>query len=232
MSGTLLITGASSGIGAEVAKMLSKTYRLVLCARDLPRLQNVLKDCNAGFEHLIFNCDLTCDFTEQFREFLAKNNLQISHFLHCAGVSPIMKASNFSESVLKQLFETNVFSAMKFVKILANKRVNNGALKAVVLMSSIAAHRGAKGYAFYAASKGALESYAKSLALELADTRINCLAPVAVRTPMSEIVMDFAKQADTQKICECKMEDVLVAVENLLSNSAQIASGETLIIEG
>ncbi|MCC7541922.1 MAG: SDR family oxidoreductase [Deltaproteobacteria bacterium] len=109
----------------------------------------------------------------------------------------------------------------------------------VILVASTAAQRGEAFHAHYAASKGALVSFAKSLAVELADHGIlvNCVAPGWVRTPMTEGVLADAKQRDgiagsipLGRVAE--PEEIAGPIVFLASDLATFITGEVLNVNG
>ena len=86
-----------------------------------------------------------------------------------------------------RVFNVNVFSAMEIIRPLAQRRVNKGALRSITFISSISSRMGAKGYSVYAASKGALNAMALSLAVELAPAvRVNSVLPGTIETEMNK----------------------------------------------
>lgn len=109
----------------------------------------------------------------------------------------------------------------------------------VILVASTAAQRGEAFHAHYAASKGALVSFAKSLAVELADSGIlvNCVAPGWVRTPMTESVLADAKSRDTiasaiplGRVAE--PEEIAGPIAFLASDLSTFITGEVLNVNG
>jgi NAD(P)-dependent dehydrogenase (short-subunit alcohol dehydrogenase family) len=85
-----------------------------------------------------------------------------------------------------ETMSVNFFSAIDITASLLSQRVNQSRLKNVLFLSSIWGQFGAKGHTLYCASKGALESAMRSLAIELAPAvRVNCVAFGAVDTPMA-----------------------------------------------
>jgi NAD(P)-dependent dehydrogenase (short-subunit alcohol dehydrogenase family) len=135
--------------------------------------------------------------------------------------------------------DTNFLSAMALVRGFRQRGVCAGG-GSVVLFSSVMAFKGQAGQAAYCASKGALVSACRALALELAVEciRINCVAPGLVRTPMANR-LQAALSADQYQAVEAAHPlglgdpaDVAAAVVYLLSNAARWVTGTTMVVDG
>jgi NAD(P)-dependent dehydrogenase (short-subunit alcohol dehydrogenase family) len=123
------------------------------------------------------------------------------------------------------------------VRILAKKKVNQTNLKTVIFISSAASKLGERGNSVYAASKGAIDSLTKSLAVELApNVRVNAVLPGMVRTNMSSSTLD-----DREHVAEIgknyplgfgDVADVAALVRFLVSEEARWITGQHLIVDG
>ena len=116
------------------------------------------------------------------------------------------------------------------------KKENKGALKNIVFISSLASIRGEKGNAVYAASKGALNALAITLAKELAPkVRVNSVSPGTVETPMTKCFVESeAGEAHLQTyplgVGHC--DDITNLVNFLLSDEARWITGQNIVIDG
>ena len=236
---TTLITGASSGIGREVAKRLSAARRLILAGRDEKRLTETAGACDRSEEHLIWPFDLTKVGTvaENLKAFLTDRDATVDTFIHCAGTVEVKPIRLMEPEIVERMFAVNCLSAIQIARCLTQKRTNHGALTNIVFMSSIYSARGNPGHSVYAASKGALESLATSLAVELApEVRVNSVVAGGVRTPMSEAayqdeaLMARLKQEYPLRLGE--VEDLVNAVEFLISDKASWVTGERFVVDG
>jgi len=179
---TILITGASSGIGQAVAIACSKMgANVVITGRNKDRLDSTLAQMKPG-EHLIIAAELTknderCDLVAQLPK--------LDGIVHCAGVGSRVPCKsvdqNSIDSVMKPNFEAPVLLQ---ASILSQKKLNKGS--SVVFIASRAASSPSMGNAVYSASKGAVMSYAKCLALELSSRqiRVNCICPAMIWTDL------------------------------------------------
>ena len=180
---TILITGASSGIGKATAIECSRMgARLVITGRNPERLGNTLSEM-VGTDHIAVTADITLN--EQ-RKTLCEQVPQLDGIVHCAGINRRLPCKNIHDEDIRNVMAIN-FEAPILLQalLLSTRKIKREA--SVVFIASKAADFPAVGNAIYSASKGALISYAKVLALELAprQIRVNCICPAMVWTDMS-----------------------------------------------
>ena len=86
---TLFVSGASSGIGREIAVELSNQYNLVLCSRNVDKLKETACLCNKQSEVRLFPYDLTKvdNLSSDIGNYLVKENITVQKFVHCAGTA-------------------------------------------------------------------------------------------------------------------------------------------------
>lgn len=179
---TVLVTGASSGIGRGIAVACSKMgAKVVINGRNEERLRETLSLMN-GENHIIMAGDLT-----DFKTLASVVNAlpKLDGVVHCAGVGSRVLCKNIIESDINQTLNAN-FKApvMLQTEMLKKKKINKGS--SIVFIASISNDSPTIGNALYAASKGALISYANCLQLELAPRmiRVNCISPAMVWTDL------------------------------------------------
>jgi NAD(P)-dependent dehydrogenase (short-subunit alcohol dehydrogenase family) len=235
----ILITGASSGIGQEISAQLSLSNNVVLCGRNIDKLNETKLLCSASNESLVFQLDLldTSNIEKALTAFMKDNNLVISHFIHCAGYMKMQPLKLLSLDNLQQTFSTNVFSAAIICKVLIKKKINFSSLRSVVLISSNISDRGAKALAAYGSSKGAVDSLMRCLAIELAPAvRVNSVLPGAVRTEMTENIFtneEVAKRMEkTYPLGFGYPQDISNVVAFLVSDKARWMTGQQLTVDG
>lgn len=177
----ILVTGASGSIGSAVAQIcIAENADLIITGRDTKRLQEVTDLFNNTSQSKFWVGDLTnelnldemCDFCDQL------DGLVLN-----AGIVKISPVQFIKTKDLTQLFETNILSSIKLVqKLLKRKKIKQGA--SIVFVSSISTRKATIGNAMYNASKGAVNSFTQSLALELAPKkiRVNAVLPGFVVT--------------------------------------------------
>ena len=236
---SLLITGASSGLGREIALRLSVDHRLILGGRDEERLQRSLADCCSPDKHLVWRHDLkdVDGIAEGLADFLAAHHVHVAGLVHCAAQLNVLPLRSLMPAMVRDSFQANVLSAMELVRTLTKKRINQQRLSSVVFISSIASRFGAKGFSAYSATKGALDALMKSLAVELApEVRVNSVLPGALRTAMTESMFRdpqiAGRMAADYPLGIGLPSDVVDAVEFLLSDKARWITGQQFVVDG
>lgn len=179
---TILVTGASSGIGREIAiACAGNGAYVILTARREEALRQTLQAMDGtGYRYIC--ADLT---KAEDRDRLVEEVPVLDGVVHCAGISVRTPCKMISEEHIRQVMDIN-FSAQVLLQtaLLQEKRIKSQA--SIVFMASRAASFPSPGNAIYSASKGALISYAKCLGLELAGRkiRVNCISPGMVWTDL------------------------------------------------
>lgn len=233
---TILITGASSGIGRQTAIAVSKQGAAVMMAgRNEVRLRETLSMME-GQQHQLYIGDLTME--ESIIE-LVKNSPEIDGLLHGAGIvgpTPIkFIRQNDISRLLRINFETPVLLTSR---LLLQKKMHDNS--SIVFLSTIATQTPYFGGALYTSAKAGLEAYSRSLALELVKKgiRSNCLLPGLVNTPLinqpgteGQIeMMDESLQRYLKKypMGVGEATDVANAVLFLLSDESRWISGTSI----
>lgn len=233
---TILVTGASSGIGRSIAVECSKMGALlILTARSESRLQETLSLLE-GEGHKYICADLT---NEENIQSLVEGLPVLDGIVHNAGMSDRMPCKMVKAERMHQLMAANLEGPILLQKhLLKKKKVVSGG--SIVFIASRAPFAPAVGNAIYAASKGAMLGYAKCLGLELAPQRIrvNCICPAMVWT---DLVAKDAEQTEgnyeeLQKKYPLqrfgKPEDVAYLAIYLLSDAASWMTGSQIDITG
>ena len=238
MQAYTLLTGASSGIGAALARRLGSARPLILCGRDAGKLRAAAGLGDDPGPHLVWPYDLreVEGIQPALTALLDQRQAVVDRFVHCAGIVKVLPARLADPAVVQEVMNVNVLSAIQILRTLLRK-VNHGALTSVVFISSTYSIRGAKGHAVYAASKGALDALMQSLAVELAPSvRVNSVLPGGVRTPMSERAFEDPQQLEKMKqdylLRLGEVDDIVNAVEFLLSDKASWITGQQMVVDG
>ena len=235
----VFVTGASSGIGRYIAVKLSAQFNIILHGRDKKRLEDTLTKCDAGNQHLIFMADLNQPFQvqEALTGIIVNENIEIIHFVHCAGFMKMLPLKMVTIESINETFSTNVFSAAIITKVLTQRKINGTALKTVVFISSNISNFGAKAFSVYAASKGALDSLMRSLAVELApNIRVNSVLPGAIPTEMTSSIFEDKEKTDriasTYPLGLGEPHDIYEMVNFLLSEKSKWITGQQFTVDG
>lgn len=236
---TIIITGASSGIGRQCAVDCSKMgANVVLIARNSTRIEETM-NLMSGSGHISVTLDIN-NIPSNFIEEITQRTLKpIEGFIHCAGIEITKPIKFLKKSDYEGLIQSNAFSAFEIIRQLSNKR-NLADGSSIILISSISSIIARAGLTAYAASKGAINSAVKVMALELSKRkiRVNAISPGTIMTPM----MNQAFQSMTpeqQKNREDrfplglgKPEDISYACIYLLSDASRWITGQNIIIDG
>lgn len=235
---TILITGASSGIGQTTAIECSKLgATLILTGRNEERLDGTFRSL-AGSGHLKYAADLDVEETIQS---LSKEIPQIDGLSCNAGIGVGSKPVAFyKQKDLEKIFLTNTFSASLLIKaLLKNKKFRTPS--SIVLTSSIeGSFVTSIGNGMYGMTKAALSAYANTAALELAPKGIRCnsVAPGMVKTPLIEPTGDLTEEqlaADEARYPLGRYgnpSDIAWAIAYLLSDASCWMTGSVLRIDG
>lgn len=179
---TILVTGASSGIGRGIAVICSKMRATVIInGRNKERLQETLSQME-GENHLVAVGDLS-----DTKSLLAMVETlpKLDGVVHCAGIGQRIPCKDLRMENVNQVMDVNFLApVMLQAELLRQKKINKAA--SIVFIASIASWSPSYGNSIYSASKGAIVSYANCLALELAPRkiRVNCISPAMVWTDL------------------------------------------------
>ncbi|MDT3725824.1 SDR family oxidoreductase [Streptomyces sp. DSM 41972] len=183
--GTALVTGASSGIGAAVARRLSaEGWRLVLSGRDAGRLAETAAHTAAA----VFPEDLTRPAAERRLTRFALDEVgHLDLMVACAGVGWAGDFARMTRRSFDEVMEVNVLTTLRLVRQVLPHMEEAGSGR-VVLVGSLAGAVGVRGEAAYSASKAAVAVFADALRYELRGTGVgvSLVVPGVVDTPFFE----------------------------------------------
>lgn len=233
---TVLITGASSGIGRETALECARMgASVVITGRDKDRLDETLQLIESDDKTAII-ADLTvADDIERLIEALPS----LDGAVLCAGNSTTLPLQFGSRDKFDDMFDINFFAPVELLRLLyKKKRLNKGA--SVVLIASIGGtHSFMPGNGIYGASKAALNSVMKYAAREFASRRIrvNSICPGMVDTPLihrgtitEEQLAEDAKRYPLGRYG--KPSDIAHGAVYLLGDASSWLTGHDLVIDG
>lgn len=233
---TILVTGASSGIGKSTAIECSKMgANVILTARNVERLTETLSMME-GVNHKIVVCDQTIE--EQIEE-LVKEIVKLEGLFLCSGIGKTLPFQFCSKEKINEVYDINFFAPIELLRLLVKKK--KFADKAsVVFVSSVAGSGSFNiGNSIYGSSKAALNSMMRFCAVELAkkQIRVNCICPGMIDTPL--IHNGSLSEEQLQKDMETyplrrygTPNDIAYGAIYLLSDASSWITGHTLVIDG
>lgn len=238
---TILVTGASSGIGRRTAVLLSQLgARLILVAKNEDRLVETVTLLE-GSTHQVNPFDLSnVDAIPNWFERLIAETGSLHGLVHSAGISCVRPLRFLTTADIQNAMSINFFAANQLTKAFVQAGFYYPD-SSIVFVSSISGLIGDLGIAAYSASKGALIELTRSLALELASksVRINCVAPGLIATEMIERARE--EVTTSEQIAQLEKKhllgmgtslDVSYAIAFLLANTGRWITGTTLIVDG
>lgn len=233
---TILVTGATSGIGLEVCKQIHEAggYFIGL-GRKTEALDNFIKENDIN-NSLSLYLDITDD-----KDIVSTVNKidKIDGFVHSAGVVENNPIQFFNSEVYERIRTVNLDSALIFIsQLLRQKKFKKPA--SIVLVSSISGLLGMKGNGLYGITKASLSIMAKTYANELASKkiRVNTVAPGMVNTQITINASNFLSEEvineDKKKypLGYGEVEDVALPIVFLLSNASKWITGQDIILDG
>lgn len=236
---TALVTGASQGIGREIAGQLAdRGARLVLAARGVDRLESLATEIReSGGEAQVLALDVSTpeNVGEQIAS-LPAEWAEIDILVNNAGITRDGLLARMSLEQWSQVLDTNLTGSYavtrELVRGMMRKRWGR-----IILVSSVVGLMGNPGQANYAASKAGQIGFAKSLAREIGSRGItvNVVAPGFIETPMTEALGDRAKANLSDAITLRRFgspADIAAAVVFLASEEAGYITGEVLNVSG
>lgn len=232
---TILITGASSGIGRRTAIECAKMKAtLIITGRNSERLQQTYHELE-GDGHQWLVADLTNH--HEIKTLVSACSSLNGVFL-CAGVTDTTPVKFMTAEKINRVLDINLISPMLLLKeLLTQKKLQKGA--SLVFMSSMGATQVAPGLGIYAASKRGLNAVMHTVALELATRKIraNSIMPSMVKTELLDTLSslsqeDLAKDEARYPLGYGQPEDIAYAAIYLLSDASRWITGTELHMDG
>ena len=237
---TALVTGASGGIGSEIAKALAaQGARLALSGSNGDKLRafrEQLQD-EVGGDHVEITCDLSNpESVEELIPAAIDTLGKLDILVNNAGITRDNLAMRMKDDEWDQVIRINLEAAFRLMRAAARPmmKARHGR---IISITSVVGATGNPGQMNYTAAKAGLTGMSKSLAQELASRGItvNCVAPGFIRTAMTDALDDKQKDAINGRIPAGRMgegEEIGAAVAYLASDEAAYVTGQTLHVNG
>jgi 3-oxoacyl-[acyl-carrier protein] reductase len=236
----VLVTGASRGIGAEIAKVLAGYgLKVWINYRSGEAEANSVKEAivaSGGSAEIIgFDVSVEEEFVSAIKQ-IVQSDGELSYLVNNAGITKDKLAMRMKTQEFMDVIDANLKSVFigcrEAIKVMGKKRFGS-----VVNVASIVGETGNAGQTNYSASKGGVIAMSKSFAQEAAPRgiRYNTITPGFIATDMTDVLKDEVKEAFISKIPLARFgepSEVAEAVAFLLSDSASYITGETLKVNG
>lgn len=238
----ILVVGASSGIGKQIAVTLSRLgAKVILAARREDKLMETLALLE-GEGHSVKRFDVqNTDGIEKVVKDIVAEFGALDGMVYSAGLGTALPLQQTKPEKIKQVFDVNFFGFTETVRQLCRRGRFNPGMR-IVGISSVASIRGDKSKTAYSASKSAMDSAVRCIAREVADKGIciNSVAPSMTATELYTHYLDkYGEDSETNKellkrqyLGIAETSDVANAVAFLLSPAARFITGITLPVDG
>lgn len=235
---TILVTGASSGIGKQTAIECSKLgATVIITGRDATRLQETLDSLDAdGRTHKQVIADL---LKEEDVNHLLEEVDKVDGVVLCAGKGLTLPVQFCTREKFDEIFNINFFSPIEVLRLLFKKKQINKEGSVVILASLGGTQIYSGGNSIYGASKAALNSMMRFCAKEFAPRkiRVNSICPGMVDTPLIHrgTVSDEQLEQDKERYPLKRYgtpEDIAYACVYLLSSASSWMTGQDLVLDG
>jgi len=237
---TILVTGASSGIGQATAVLAGQLgAKVVLVARSADKLRETAGLMPDG-SGIVEPYDLQqLDGVSTWMKSLVEKTGPLHGLVHSAGMHIVRPLRMLKDEQVDDVMRLNFHAALALTRGLRQKGVWESPAS-VVYLSSVVGQRGRAGISPYAASKGALIALSMSLAAELADDgiRVNCVCPGHVATEMAKEAESRLTEEQARALLAGHLLgvgeplDVANSICFLLSNAAKWITGTNLVVDG
>lgn len=237
---TILVTGASSGIGKQCAiDCAMMGAKVILVARNEERLQETL-NMMEGEGHASYQFDLNnLNEIKNLINQITREHGKFDGLIHAAGVEMTKPIKLLTPEDYEYVFKVNTISGLEIAKQISGMK-NFNKSGSIVFISSITGIIARTGVAAYSASKGAMISAARVMALELSKRgiRVNCISPGTILTPLMEnYLSSLSEEQRDNRISGFplnlgKTTDISYTSIFLLSNASRWITGQNIVVDG
>jgi len=232
-----LITGATSDIGRQICATLEAAgHNLLMTDLD----EGVLLESRAALMHPEKHHILALDLSDveqaeaTLSDYLVKEQIAVSNAVYAAGIFAVKPIKMANYAFVKKNFDIALFSIFALTRVLTSKKTNADNLRGIVMISSVSAIMGTKGYTTYGAVKAGMLGLMKSLAAELAPrVRVNAVMPGGIRTRTTNFMYEMQEGPNPRYLLgDGEKTDISNMVEFLLSDKSRWVTGQQFVVDG
>jgi len=231
---TIIVTGDSRGLGAEIVQtLLNDQYEVIGLSRsESDDVSSFKREYPNQYKHINFDLSNTSRIEMLYKEEL-KSRGPIYGLVNNAAMPYDDLVTNANVEDLNKLFKINTLSPILLTKVVLRDMILNRTKGSIVHISSVSTATGYKGLSMYGATKGALESFSLGVAREWGERgiRSNCIAPGFMNTKMTSTLDEEQKNRiyDRTGLGEpTDPQSVAAMVEFLLSDASSTITGEVI----
>lgn len=232
-----LITGATSDIGRQICATLEASGHALLMT-DLD--EGALLESRAALLHPEKHRVLSLDLSDVEKAemtlagYLIQEKLSVSNAVFAAGIFAVKPIKMADYAFVKKNFDIALFSIFALTRVLTSKKTNADNLRGIVMISSVSAIMGTKGYSTYGAVKAGMLGLMKSLAAELAPkVRVNAVMPGGIRTRTTNFMYEMQEAPNPRYLLgDGEKTDISNMVEFLLSDKSRWVTGQAFVVDG
>lgn len=238
MNKVAIVTGGNAGLGYATAKKLCdngiKTY---IIGRSKKKTNNACQKIGPNAIPLLFDLNNLDEIPAMIHEIVKNNSIDI--LVNNAGINLKKEFENVTNEEFLAIIHTNVLSVFTISREVV-KNMKKNKCGSIINISSMASQYGLPKVIAYAASKGAIESMTRAMAVELADfnIRVNCIAPGFIKTDMSDKAFNGDEGRKQRALARTPMNifgeplDIANAVYYFASNESKYTTGTVLPVDG
>ena len=234
----ILVTGASSGIGAAVTRTLADAgAEVIMVAKNAEKLASAAESLGVKAFYPIDLSDVASLGAQV--EAIIKERGPLDGFVHSAGIGTVRPIKMCTYDYMKQMMDINFFSFIEIIRVITKKKNFNEGM-GIVGISSVAAEEGNQSKTGYCASKAAMNGAIRCLAKELAPKkiRVNAVMPGITRTAIFDQIMDNGGDSDDlrgilqrQYLGVCEPDNIANTVAFLLSEESNFITGSAVAVD-
>lgn len=236
MKKLVVVTGDSGTLGMTIVReLIREGYRVIGLSRRYTPEMRELASLNDSYKHVSFDLSKPEDIAGLYTNVL-KPEGPIYGLVNNAAYAYDDIVTNANLEEIEKMFRINVYSAIILTKYVIRDMLLHDIAGSIVHVSSVSAHTGYRGLSMYAATKGAIESFSKSVAREWGEKgiRSNCVAPGFMETNMTMSLSEEAKNRIYRRTSLRKAVDVYSvarAIVFLLSEESSSVTGTTINVD-